>query len=257
MILRSFCQDALEVRIFDSAANAGAAGAVLAAEAVRRMMETRGEAAVILASAVSQDAFLAAFRASAEIDWRKLTVFHMDEYAGMTADHPASFRRFQKERVLDHVPVGTFHQLRGEAEDLEAECARYAALLEAARPELVIMGVGENGHLAFIDPPVCRFDEPAKVRVVELDDICRMQQVHDGAFASLDEVPKRALSLTVPLFLSIPQALVFVNGPRKAAAIQAAIEGPIVEACPASALRRHGNATLFLDPGAASQLRQA
>jgi len=254
MIVRSFVCDALDVRIYESRESAGAAGAVLAAEAVRRMIAERGQAPIILASAVSQDQFLASFRASEGIDWGKVIVFHMDEYAGMTAEHPASFRKFQKERVLDHVPVGTFHALRGEAEDLEAECRRYSSLLEEYRPELVIMGVGENGHLAFIDPPVCRFDEPAKVRVVELDDVCRMQQVHDGAFSCLEEVPKRALSLTVPLFLSIPQALVFVNGPRKAAAIQAALEGPIVEACPASALRRHPNATLFLDPGAAGQL---
>jgi glucosamine-6-phosphate deaminase len=178
----------------------------------------------------------------------------MDEYAGMSARHPASFRRFLQDRLFDHVPVAAFHGLDAEAADREAECTRYADLLRDANPCLAIMGIGENGHLAFIDPPVCRFDEPRDVRVVELDEICRMQQVHDGQFATLDDVPDQALSLTVPFFLRVPRALVFVNGERKAAAVCAAVNGPITEACPASALRRHRAATLFLDPGAAGLL---
>ena len=119
-----------------------------------------GRAAVVFASAVSQDAFLAALRAQ-EIDWTRITAFHMDEYAGMSGDHPASFRRFLRERLFDHVPVAAFHQLDGEAADAAAECERYAGLLHAAEPCLVIMGIGENGHLAFIDPPVCDFERSA------------------------------------------------------------------------------------------------
>jgi len=207
----------------------------------------------VFASAVSQDPFLAALRTQ-EIDWPRVTAFHMDEYAGMSGDHPASFRRFLRERLFDHVPVAAFHQLDGEASDVPAECERYAQLLRAAAPCLVIMGIGENGHLAFIDPPVCRFDDPRDVRGVELDDVCRTQQVHDGAFATLEDVPRRALSLTVPLFLRVPRALVFVNGEHKSAAVRAALEGPIAETCPASALRRHPSAILFLDPAAASQI---
>src|ERR1039458_7601655 len=156
-----------------------------------------GRAAVVFASAVSQDPFLGALRA-AEIDWTRVTAFHMDEYAGMSGDHPASFRRFLRERLFDHVPVMAFHQLDGEAADAEAECQRYAGLLRLAEPCLAIMGIGENGHLAFIDPPVCDFGDPRDVRTVELDQVCRMQQVHDGAFARLEDVPRRALSLTVP-----------------------------------------------------------
>jgi glucosamine-6-phosphate deaminase len=178
----------------------------------------------------------------------------MDEYAGMHGNHPASFRRFLRERLLDHVPVAAFHQLDGEAADAEAECERYAGLLGAAQPCLAIMGIGENGHLAFIDPPVCDFSDPRDVRAVGLDQLCRMQQVHDGAFARLEEVPRRALSLTVPFFLRVPRALVFVNGVRKSAAVRAALEGPIAEACPASALRRHPCGILFLDEAAASLL---
>ena len=247
---QTFFRDRLEVRVFPDRAEAGSAGAEIAAGIMRGEIARAGRAAVVFASAVSQDPFLAALRAQ-EVDWPRVTAFHMDEYAGMAADHPASFRRFLRERLFDHVPVASFHGLDGEAADAEAECARYAGLLGEAKPCLVIMGIGENGHLAFIDPPVCDFKDPRDVRPVELDDVCRMQQVHDGAFARLEEVPRRALSLTVPFFLRVPRALVFVNGEHKAAAVQAALEGPIEEACPASALRRHPSAVLFLDPAAA------
>jgi glucosamine-6-phosphate deaminase len=250
MLIRS---SQLEVKIYSDRDQAGAAGAGIAAATIGEQIRRAGKAAVVFASAVSQDPFLAALRTHA-IDWPRVTAFHMDEYAGMSATHSASFRRFLQDRLFDHVPIAAYHGLDAEASDLDAECDRYAAILRAAEPCLVIMGIGENGHLAFIDPPVCRFDEPRDVRPVELDDVCRLQQVHDGAFATLEDVPKQALSLTVPFFLRLPRALVFVNGERKAAAVRGALEGPMTEACPASALRRHRSATLFLDPGAASLL---
>lgn len=243
----------LEVRVCSDRHEAGAAGAAIAASVLQDAIARDGKAAVVLASAISQDPFLAAFR-QAQIEWTKVTAFHLDEYAGMTGAHPASFRRFQFERLMNHVPIGTFHQLAGDAPDLDAECVRYGALLRQAEPCLVVLGIGENGHLAFIDPPVCNFADPRDVRPVELDDVCRMQQVHDGAFATLEEVPTRALSLTVPFFLRVPRALIFVNGPNKRAAVKAALDGPITELCPASALRRHPSAILFLDPDAASAL---
>lgn len=252
--MKSFTEDQLEVRIFPTRAEAGAQGAEIAAARIRETIGRDGKMAIVFASAVSQDPFLSALRAQPGIAWDKITAFHMDEYAGMSGDHPASFRRFLRERLLDHVPVAAFHQLDGEAADPDAECARYAALLENANPLLVIMGIGENGHLAFIDPQVCDFHEPRTVRPVELDDVCRMQQVHDGAFTTLEEVPKQALSLTVPFFLSVPRALVFVNGHHKSTAVKAAIKGPVTEACPASALRRHPAATMFLDAEAAEKL---
>jgi glucosamine-6-phosphate deaminase len=251
MLIRS---SALEVQIYAAREDAGVAGAEIAARVIRAAIDREGKAAVVFASAVSQDPFLAAVRVRDDIEWRKITSFHLDEYAGMNDRHPASFRRFQRERLLDHVPMGKFEALNAEASDLDAEAARYSGLLRAAKPCLVVMGIGENGHLAFIDPPVCRFDEPRDVRPVDLDDICRMQQVHDGQFPTFDDVTKQALSLTVPFFLRVPRALVFVNGERKADAVQAAIEGPITQACPASALRWHPHATLFLDRAAASKL---
>jgi glucosamine-6-phosphate deaminase len=255
MDTRSYSRDKLEVRIYADRLQAGAAGAAIAAGIIRQTLAGAEKAAIVLASAVSQDPFLAALRSESGIDWSRVTVFHLDEYAGMSADHPASFRRFQRERFIDQLPVGQFHPLAGDAADLAAECRRYAALLRQAQPCMVALGIGENGHLAFIDPPVCRFDDPDDVRTVDLDDVCRMQQVHDGAFARIEDVPKHALSLTVPFFLRVPRALVFVNGPNKAAAVKATLEGPIEEACPASALRGHPSAILFLDPGAASLSR--
>jgi glucosamine-6-phosphate deaminase len=254
MLTRSYFCDKLEVRIYPDRDEAGAAGAAIAAGIVREEIAHRSKAAVVLASAVSQDPFLSALRSQDGVDWGRVSVFHLDEYAGMTADHPASFRRFQRERFIDRVPVGAFHPLAGDAPDLAAECRRYAALLREAKPCMVAQGIGENGHLAFIDPPVCDFNDPQDVRIVDLDDVCRMQQVHDGAFERIEEVPKRALSLTVPFFLRVPRVLVFVNGPNKAAAVKATLEGPVAESCPASALRRHPSAVLFLDPGAASGL---
>jgi glucosamine-6-phosphate deaminase len=251
MLIRSF---RTEVKIYAGREEAGVEGAAVAAAVISDEIARNGKAAVVLASAVSQDPFLAALRERHDVDWPRITSFHLDEYAGMSASHPASFRRFQMERLFKHVPVGAFQGLNAEASDLDAECARYAALLREAKPCLVVMGIGENGHLAFIDPPVCRFDDPRDVRPVDLDDVCRMQQVHDGQFPSFEDVPKQALSLTVPFFLRVPRALVFVNGERKSAAVQAALEGPITEACPASALRRHASATLFLDEAAASRL---
>lgn len=242
------------MEIYREKESAGAAGAAVAADEIRSTLARQAEASVIFASAVSQDSFLAALRSQDDIEWNRVTVFHLDEYARMSPENPASFRRYLRERLLDYVPVRAFHQLNGEAQDLGVECKRYNALLRQARPGLVALGIGENGHLAFIDPHSCDFKDPEDARVVDLDDVCRLQQVHDGAFTNLEDVPRAALSLTVPLFLRIPRALIFVSGENKANAVKAALEGPLSETCPASALRQHPNATMFLDQAAAAGL---
>jgi glucosamine-6-phosphate deaminase len=234
----------------------GLAAARTVAEAIRNLLAREGRAAVIFASAPSQNEFLAALRQEPGIDWPKLTAFHLDEYVGIAPDHPASFRRFLVDRLFDHVEVAAFHGLDGQAQDLASECARYAGLLRQAGPALAILGVGENGHLAFIDPPVCDFGERADVRVVELDEPCRRQQVNDGCFASLADVPRTALSLTVPFLMGVPRAVAIVPGPAKRAAIRAAIQGPVTTACPASILRRHRDATLFVDEDSAAALSE-
>jgi glucosamine-6-phosphate deaminase len=244
----------LRVEVFPSRPMMGLAAARTVAEAIRSLLAREGRAAVIFASAPSQNEFLAALRQEPGIDWPRLTAFHLDEYVGIAPDHPASFRRFLVDRLFGHVEVAAFHGLDGQAPDLASECARYAGLLRQAGPALAILGIGENGHLAFIDPPVCDFAEPADVRVVELDEPCRRQQVNDGCFASLAEVPRTALSLSVPFLMGVPRAVAIVPGPAKRAAIQAAVRGPVTTACPASILRRHRDATLFLDEDSAAGL---
>lgn len=232
----------------------GQAAAHVVGDAIRGLLARDGRAAVIFASAPSQNEFLAALRVEPGIDWSKLTAFHLDEYVGIAPDHPASFRRFLVDRLFFHVKVAAFHGLDGQAKDLAAECARYASLLRQEAPALAILGIGENGHLAFIDPPACDFAERADVRVVELDEPCRRQQVNDGCFPSLEDVPRTALSLTVPFLLRVPRAVAIVPGPAKRAAIQGAVLGPVTTACPASILRRHRDATLFLDEDSAAAL---
>jgi glucosamine-6-phosphate deaminase len=233
----------LRVEVHPDRPSMGAAAAATVADAIRGLLARDGRAAVIFASAPSQNEFLAALRVASGIDWTKVTAFHLDEYVGVAADHPASFRRFLVDRLFAHVPVAAFHGLDGQVPDPGAEAARYAALLRAHAPALAILGIGENGHLAFIDPPVCDFAEPLDARVVTLDEPCRRQQVNDGCFASIDDVPRTALSL--------------VPGPAQRAAVTAAVTGPVTTACPASILRRHPDATLFLDQASGAWLGKA
>ena len=242
----------LAVRVHADRLLMGREAAHLVAARLRATVEETGRAAAIFASAPSQDEFLAALRANPEIPWGRITAFHLDEYVGLSAQHPASFRRFLRDRLFDHVPVRAFHGLDGDARDPAVECARYAALLGQEAPTLAILGVGENGHLAFIDPPECDFADPLDVRVVTLDEACRRQQVHDGGFARLDDVPRTALSLTIPFLMRVAEAVAIVPGFAKRVAVQAALDGPLTRACPASILRRHPQALLFLDEASAN-----
>ena len=247
MPIRQFAADRLAVEVHARRDELGRAAAERAARILGETIAREGHAAMVFAAAASQNEFLAALRGDRSIAWPRVTAFHMDEYAGIAATHPASFRRFLRERLMDYVPLAAFHELRGDAADLAAEAARYAKLLAQTPPALAAMGIGENGHLAFIDPHECDFEDPCDVKLVLLDDRCRMQQVHDGAFERIEDVPRRALSLTVPFFLRTAHAVVCVPGRAKRAAVQAALEGPIAECCPASALRRHADAVLYLD----------
>jgi glucosamine-6-phosphate deaminase len=242
------------VFVYPNRRDAGLKSAAAASAIMRAAIEKDGAAGVVFAAAPSQNEFLAALRDDASIDWRRVTAFHLDEYAGLPAGHPASFRRFLRERLMDRVPVAAFHELAGDAPDLQAEADRYRRLLAERPPVLVALGIGENGHLAFIDPGECDFDDPRDVRIVNLDDACREQQVHDGAFARVEDVPRRALSLTIPFFMRTPHAVVTVPGPAKARAVRDAIEGPISPACPASILRNHPGTAIFLDADSAALL---
>ena len=251
--------DRLAVEIHpDRAALGRAAGQAVAAH-LRALLAKQGGARVIFACAPSQDEFLAALIAasrSAElgIDWSRVTAFHMDDYVGFAADHPQSFRRYLRAHLLDHVAVGAFHPLPAERPPAVAGAA-YAALLAAAPIDLICLGIGENGHLAFNDPPVADFDDPALVKGVALDEACRRQQVNDGCFPTLADVPTHALTLTLPVFRDARRLSVHVPGPRKAAAVRATLRDPRSTACPATLLRDHPDATLYVDEAAAAELR--
>lgn len=243
----------MNVEICQNRAEMGKRAAAYAAAEIREMISKRGSAAVLFASADSQLDFLHALRQE-QVDWPKVTALHVDEYVGMEETHPASFRGFLKKHLLDHVPMAAFHGIRGEAPDSAAECARYTELLERLQPGLAVLGIGENGHLAFNDPGECDFNDARSVRLADLDETCRQQQVNDRAFERIEDVPKQALTVTVPALARVPRLVVVVPGIRKAPAVKAAVEGEITTACPASILQRHPRATLLLDPEAASQL---
>ena len=179
----------------------------------------------------------------------------MDEYIGLSQQHPASFRSYLKNRFLDHVQLKEFHAISGEAENPAQECQRYAKLIDAAPIDLICLGIGENGHLAFNDPPVADFTDPETAKIVELDPACRLQQVHDGCFPTLDAVPHSAITLTIPVFRRAKHLSVAVPGVRKADAIRGTFLGEISTNCPASILRTRENVTVFVDEAAAPKLR--
>jgi glucosamine-6-phosphate deaminase len=244
----------LNVYIYESRPALGAAAASIVAAEIRNLVRTRERAVGIFASAPSQNEFLSALVKSANVEWSRLTAFHLDEYLGMDDQAPQSFRRFLLDRLFDKVPVHKFHGLRGEADDAAGECVRYASLLAENPPDFAVLGIGENGHLAFIDPPFCNFTDPEAVKVVELDEVCREQQVHDRAFGTIDEVPRQALSLTIPTIMARPKLFAIVPGVAKQQAIKDTLEGPIAKACPASILRTHNDAHLFIDRDSAALL---
>lgn len=239
--------DQLEVEIYPDRAALGGAAAERAAALLREAVAERGQANVILATGNSQLTFYAALCEMPGIDWARIRLFHMDEYVGMRADHPASFRRYLHEKIVDTVRPAAFWGVEGDAPDPEEECRRYAALLRAHPADLCCLGIGENGHLAFNDPPYADFADPAWVRIVQLDEASRRQQVGEGHFASLAEVPTHAITLTIPALLAARHVLAIVPEKRKAPAVKAALLGPVSTACPASILRTVAHARLYLD----------
>jgi glucosamine-6-phosphate deaminase len=243
----------MNVRICSTRVEMGQASAAMGAAAIARAIEQDGRAAVVFASAVSQNEFLDALAESDRVDWSKVVAFHMDEYIGLGPDHSASFRRFLNDKLWSRVKPAVFHQLAGEAGDIDGEIRRFSELLEREQPSICFAGIGENGHLAFNDPPV-DFEDKELVRAVELDEVCRRQQVFDGAFGHITEVPRTALTITVPAIVRIPTLILNVPGSNKAEAVKRTVEGPVTPDCPASILQRHANATLFVDVDSAALL---
>lgn len=245
-----FTVEKLRVFVYEDRAAMGRAAAADVARSVAARQAAAGRANLIFAAAPSQDEFLAGLVSSREIDWSRVHGFHMDEYLGLGPGHPASFRRYLQEHLFGLVGLAgdRLHLIPGEdASRPLRTCLDYEDVLRANPADVVCAGIGENGHLAFNDPPVADFLDPVRVKVVRLDTLCRAQQVNDGCFARPDEVPTHAYTLTVPALLSAPFVAVIVPGPRKAEAVLATLRGPFAESCPASALRRHDGARLYLD----------
>jgi len=251
---RSFTVDSLEVRVFATQAEMAQAVARESQRVLQEAITRVGGVAVIFAAANSQIQTLSALVAPGGVDWSKVTMFHMDEYLGLDAGHSASFRRFLRERVEQRVRPKVFHWIEGEAMQPLAECERYSRLLAAQPIDLCLLGIGENGHLAFNDPPVAEFADRNAVKLVKLDEACRQQQVGEGHFPNLAAVPQYAFTLTIPALCAARRMLCIVPERRKAQAVRDALRGPVSPACPASWLRRQAHCTLFLDGESASLL---
>lgn len=239
----------LDVRVGRDRAEAGAAAAERAANALRELLRAKPEVRVVFAAAPSQSEMLAGLRAADRIDWSRVTAFHMDEYVDLPAWAPQRFDAFLRRELWDQVRPGRTHPI-DPGTDPEASARDYAGLLGTAPIDLVCLGIGNNGHLAFNDPPVADFEDPHAVKVVELDRECREQQVTDECFGTLDEVPTHAVTLTIPTLMSAGRLIATVPGPAKRNALTAALNGPIDERCPASILRTHPDAVLFADADA-------
>jgi glucosamine-6-phosphate deaminase len=244
----------LPTHIYATNEELGYAAAAEAAAILGAAIAARGHANAILATGNSQLTFLAALRRQPGVDWAAVNVFHMDEYLGLSPDHPASFPRFLQRHFLDGLPVRAFFPVDAHAALPEAACAHYAALLREHPADLCALGIGENGHLAFNDPPFAEFADPCWVKVIRLAEASRRQQAGEGHFPTLVDVPTHAITLTIPALLAAKRVLAIVPEARKAPAVARALRGPITEECPASILRRTPHAHLFLDSDSAARL---
>ena len=251
----SFYKDKLRVEIFNSASEMGSASAKFVAEILQKALDEKGGANIILGTGASQyplhDELL-----MKDIDWKKINLFHLDEYIGIESNHPASFRRFLRERIAEKKFPGSVYYLNGDASDLAKEMKRYEVLLRNNPVDVACIGIGENGHIAFNDPGIADFNDPEYLKAVRMDEACRQQQVGEGWFPSLSDVPEMALTLTVPAIMDSKYLCCTVPDERKSEAVFNTLQKMIDTSCPASVLRRHPNAVLFLDRFAARKLPQ-
>jgi glucosamine-6-phosphate deaminase len=252
--MRSFQVEAAKVEIYPDAVSMGKAAAQAAAEAIKEIEKHQTTINVIFATGASQLATLDALTKIDNLPWTKVRGFHMDEYIGLPISHPASFRRYLREKLTEKVRLKEFNEVDGTAPDAEAFSRDYAAKLRTAEPQLCLMGIGENGHLAFNDPGVADFNDPLDVKVVHLDSMCREQQAAEGWFGSIDDVPESAITITIPALLRVPRLIVSVPGSRKAAIVRRSLTESISTDCPATILRTHPNATIYLDEASAAEL---
>jgi glucosamine-6-phosphate deaminase len=247
--------EALAVKVFDDKYALAMVAAEQAAASIRRAIQARQHARIIAATGAAQFEFLEALTKTADIDWRCVEMFHLDEYIGLPMSHPASFRRFLEERLIQKVGITNYHFLDGDT-DPSATIRRVGKALAAAPIDIAFVGIGENGHLAFNDPPA-DFETEEPYLIVNLDEACRLQQVGEGWFSSISETPKQAISMSIRQILKAEEILAVVPDSRKAKAVQACLEGEIGPMAPASILRRHQNTTVYLDRNSAALLTQA
>lgn len=237
---KEFSIGKLEVSIFESRDKMGEAAALHVAQQIKKVADMKGEVRIIFASAASQVEFLSELLKQDDIPWKKVTAFHMDEYHTLPEEAPQRFGNFLKEHLFQHKSFGEIHYM---GDDLNG----YVEKIKGAPIDIACLGIGENGHLAFNDPPVADFTDSETIKTVELDEICRQQQVNDGAFSQLKDVPETAVTLTIPTLMEAEFLSVVVPGPSKARAVEQTLYGEISTECPASVLRLHPGATLFLD----------
>ena len=246
--------DALPVHIYAGEDDLATDAARMVQAFLTDCIAQRGAASAIMATGNSQIRFLEQLIRLGGIDWSKMTLFHMDEYLGIDANHKASFRRYMRERVESRVKPKAFHYLEGDADQPLNECSRYAELLQAQEIDLCCLGIGENGHLAFNDPPVAEFDDPWAVKLVKLDLKCRQQQVNEGHFPSVDDMPQFAYTLTIPTLCAVRKMVCIAPEKRKAKAVHDALRETVSTNCPASCLRTQKQAVLLLDADSAALL---
>ena len=252
--METFNKDLLKVNIYPSRDAMGAAAASDVKAAILRLLSEKETINMIFAAAPSQNEVLANLANDKEIPWGRVNAFHMDEYIGLDKDAPQGFGNFLRDHIFGIAPFKSVNYIRIDAPDADEECARYSALLRENPVDIVVLGIGENGHIAFNDPPFADFDDDKLVKPVKLDEVCRNQQVNDGCFATISDVPTHALTLTVPALMSGAELYCIVPAITKAKAVYETVNGEITENCPASVLRTHKCATLYLDPDSSSLL---
>lgn len=242
-----------KVLVYENRLTMGQAAAIFTSKLISKMLTSKRCINMAFAAAPSQNEFLDSLANTPGIAWNRIRAFHLDEYLGLSPEAPQRFSNYLRDKIFGRVPFMKIHYIDpGDKKTPEEICAYYRKLLDVHPLDIACIGIGENGHIAFNDPPVADFEDPCKVKVVRLDETCRRQQVHDGCFESLDEVPTHAITLTIPAIMEAGAIVCVVPGKRKAEAVRKVLEGPITTECPASILRKHPNATIFLDVDSAS-----
>jgi glucosamine-6-phosphate deaminase len=250
----SFCLGNLKINIYSSREAAGVAAAQSAAAALKELGKDRETIGVIFATGASQLDTLRALIKIEGVPWHQVLGFHMDDYIDLPKDHRAAFLRYLKQNLTEQVKMKEFSPIDGNAPDIERTCERYAQALRAADPQLCLLGIGENGHLAFNDPHEADFNDPQDIKIVHLDKPCREQQAAEGWFHSAAEVPERALTLTIPTLFRVPKIIVSMSGKRKAHILRRTLVDPISTACPSTILRTHSDTSIYLDEDAAAEI---